>query len=50
MPIIQEAMKRGLGEGQLESIELIGKPFEEVKEKSRLSAKCRHSKKGVVRF
>jgi len=44
MPIIQEAMKRGLGEGQLENIKVVGKPFEEVKEKFRLAAKC-HNKK-----
>lgn len=49
MPIIQEAMKRGLGEGQLENIDVVGKPFEEVKEKFRLAARS-HNKKGVVRF
>jgi uncharacterized protein (DUF362 family) len=27
MPIIQEAMSRGLGERRLENIEVIGKPF-----------------------
>jgi uncharacterized protein (DUF362 family) len=31
MPIIQEAMKRGLGEGNLERIEILGEPFERVR-------------------
>jgi len=33
MPVIQEAIKRGLGEGRLEKIEILGTPIEIVKEK-----------------
>jgi uncharacterized protein (DUF362 family) len=33
MPVIQEAVKRGLGEGCLEKIEILGTPIEIVKEK-----------------
>jgi len=33
MPLIQEAMKRGLGEGDIKNIEVLGTPFESLKEK-----------------
>jgi uncharacterized protein (DUF362 family) len=33
MPVIQEAMKRGLGEGNLEKIEILGNSLESTKEK-----------------
>jgi uncharacterized protein (DUF362 family) len=33
MSVIQEAIKRGLGEGRLEKIEILGTPIEIVKEK-----------------
>jgi uncharacterized protein (DUF362 family) len=35
MPVIQEAIKRGLGEGDIEKIEVLGKPIESLKEKFR---------------
>ncbi len=35
MPVIQEAMKRGLGEGDVENIKVLGKPIESLKEKFR---------------
>lgn len=35
MPVIQEAMKRGLGEGDMETIEVLGDSFESVKENVR---------------
>ena len=43
-------MKRGLDEGQLENIEVIGKPFEEVTKKFRLTAKCINKKTGLLDF
>ena len=33
MPLIQEAMKRGLGEGDIKNIEVLGTSFENIKEK-----------------
>jgi len=33
LPVIQEAVRRGLGEGNLENIEIVGAPFEKVKKK-----------------
>jgi len=33
MPIIQKAMERGLGEGELDNIEIVGASFESVKKK-----------------
>jgi len=33
MPVIQEAVKRGLGEGDLHKIEVLGNPIESLKEK-----------------
>ena len=33
MPLIQEATKRGLGEGNIEKIEILGISFEDIKEK-----------------
>lgn len=33
MPVIQEAMKRGLGEGNTENIEILGTPIETIKRK-----------------
>ena len=39
MPVIQEFVKRGLGEGVLENIELVGVPFERLQEKIRSAVK-----------
>ncbi len=36
MPIIQEAVKRGLGEGDIEKIEVLGESIEALKEKSKV--------------
>jgi len=36
MPVIQEAMKRGLGEGDIEKIEILGNSIENLKEKFRI--------------
>ena len=33
MPVIQKAVKRGIGEGNIEKIEILGIPFENLKEK-----------------
>jgi len=33
MPLIQQAVKRGLGEGRIENIEVAGTSIEEVKER-----------------
>jgi uncharacterized protein (DUF362 family) len=44
MPVLQEFVKRGLGEGDLENIEIVGTSFESLKEKFRLAAK-QHAKK-----
>ncbi len=35
MPIIQEAAKRGLGEGNIDNIEILGTPIEELKDRFR---------------
>jgi uncharacterized protein (DUF362 family) len=35
MPIIQEAIKRGLGEGDMDNIEIVGSDFSELQEKIR---------------
>ena len=40
MPILREAVKRGLGEGKLENIEILGSSFESVKEKFSSAAKA----------
>ena len=39
MPVIQEAMNRDLGEGDIEKIEIVGTSFESLKEKSTSVAK-----------
>lgn len=39
MPVIQEFVKRGLGEGDLEKIEIVGVPFDSFKEKFASAAK-----------
>jgi hypothetical protein len=35
MPILQEAIKRGLGEGDVEKIQILGASIEAIKEKLR---------------
>ena len=48
MPVIQEAMHRGLGEGDIEKIEMLGVSFEDLKEKFRdllKASKKKRSKK-----
>ncbi len=44
MPVIQEFVKRGLGEGDLENIEIVGTSFESLKEKFVLAAKTLEEK------
>jgi uncharacterized protein (DUF362 family) len=39
MPILQEFVKRGLGEGDMKNIEIVGASFESVKEKFKSAAK-----------
>lgn len=39
MPVLQEFVKRGLGEGDLKNIEIVGTSFESLKEKFRLAAR-----------
>ena len=39
MPLIQKAIKRGLGEGDIKNIEVLGTPFENLKEKFAFVAK-----------
>ena len=39
MPIIQEFVKRGLGVGDIEDIEIVGTPLESLREESKLAAK-----------
>jgi uncharacterized protein (DUF362 family) len=45
MPVIQEAIKRDLGEGRLEKIEILGTPIEIVKEKFSSAMKTFKAKK-----
>jgi uncharacterized protein (DUF362 family) len=44
MSVLQEFVRRGLGEGDLKNIEIVGASFENLKEKFRLAAK-QHAKK-----
>ena len=49
MPVIQEFVKRGLGEGTLENIEILGSSFESLKEKFVSAAKAQkkqHARSG----
>ncbi len=39
MPVLQEFVRRGLGEGDLKNIEVLGAPFEPLKAKFRLASK-----------
>lgn len=39
MPVIQEFVRRGLGEGCLENIEIVGASFEKLREKCRIASK-----------
>lgn len=39
MPVIQEFVKRGLGEGDLEEIDIVGAPFDTLKEKCKSARK-----------
>lgn len=45
MPVLQEAMKRGLGQANLEKIEIAGSKYEDVKEKFSLAVKTLKAKK-----
>jgi uncharacterized protein (DUF362 family) len=45
MPVLQEAMKRGLGQADLEKIEIVGSKYEDVKEKFSLAVKTLKAKK-----
>lgn len=45
MPVLQEAMKRGLGQAELEKIEIVGSKYEDVKEKFSLAVKTLKAKK-----
>jgi uncharacterized protein (DUF362 family) len=45
MPVLQEAMKRGLGQANLEKIEIVGSKYEDVKEKFSLAVKTLKPKK-----
>lgn len=45
MPVIQEAVNRGLGEGNIEKIEVPGIPFENLKEKFRQLLKASNKKR-----
>ena len=44
MPVIQEAMNRGLGEGDVNQIEILGNPIESIKEKIRQLLKTSNKK------
>jgi uncharacterized protein (DUF362 family) len=39
MPVIQEFVKRGLGEGNIANIEAVGVPFQSIRDKIKLAAK-----------
>jgi uncharacterized protein (DUF362 family) len=43
MPLIQEAIKRGLGEGDIRKIEVRGIPFESLKEKAKSPTVIHHT-------
>ena len=45
MPVLQEAMKRGLGQANLEKIEIVGSKYEDVKEKFSLAVKTLKAKR-----
>jgi uncharacterized protein (DUF362 family) len=45
MPVIQEFVKRSLGEGDMENIEILGTPLESVKNKFRSAAKAQKKQK-----
>ena len=45
MPVLQETMKRGLGQANLEKIEIVGSKYEDVKEKFSLAVKTLKPKK-----
>jgi hypothetical protein len=44
MPVIQEFVKRGFGEGDIENIEILGTPLESLKEKSASAVKILEEK------
>jgi uncharacterized protein (DUF362 family) len=41
MPVIREFVKRGLGEGNMKNIEIVGSNFEDIKEKFAIATKVR---------
>jgi uncharacterized protein (DUF362 family) len=45
MPVTQEAIKRGLGEGDIEQIQVLGTPFEDVQERFSSAMKAFKAKK-----
>jgi uncharacterized protein (DUF362 family) len=45
MPIIQKAVERGLGEGELDNIKIIGSSFDSVKEKFASALKPKKGKR-----
>jgi uncharacterized protein (DUF362 family) len=45
MPVIQEFVRRGLGEGCLENIEVVGASFESLREKSLVAAKAQRKRR-----
>jgi uncharacterized protein (DUF362 family) len=45
MPVIREAIKRDLGEGDIEQIEVLGTPFEDVQERFSSAMKAFKAKK-----
>ena len=44
MPVTQEFVKRGLGEGDLKNIEIVGTPLENLREESKLAARTLRKK------
>jgi len=44
MPVTQEFVKRGLGEGDIENIEIVGTPLESLREESKLATKTLRKK------